>query len=250
MRVGDLGSVSLGPVSALGDGVRRWLRRGCLLVGSSHGCEQSAAAVPPELARRFECTKRVRFVCAGGRVGGGGRWKEGASAILVTASGLRISVTVSRLWVHLASSPPHSKQGEGGGTSSSSSSSSAVASSGSEDTLGAAAAAAVALVATATPSAALQAVCSAGGDASGAGSSGRESPTFLSRTEAGFGSGEGSRKERKARSTSLCHQELGENASATLLLELLGKPEYVERGKAVLWDGGVNWMLLEPEGGK
>ena len=40
--------------------------------------------------------------------------------------------------------------------------------------------------------------------------------------------------------------ELGENARVTVLLELVGKPEYVERGRALLWDGGVGTLPLEP----
>jgi hypothetical protein len=150
----------------------------------------------------------VRFaVCSGsgGSGGGGGggvggvRWKEGTSLVLITASGLRVGVQLSKVCVTY---PPNSAAA-----------------------LAAAAAASVA------------AAASSGGSSAAAGEG----------SAAAAGAPE-SRRERKARtaSLSLSLSELGELASVTVLLDLAGKPEYVERGRALLWDGGVHTLLLEP----
>jgi GTPase len=90
LRAGELGSVGLGPTAGLpAGGLRaRRLRRGCVLMGG---------AAPPALP----LARRVRAVAppgtAAARALRAGRWREGASAVLVGASGLKANATVARV---------------------------------------------------------------------------------------------------------------------------------------------------------
>lgn len=97
LRAGELGSVSLGPPASLpAGGLRaRRLRRGCVLVGGAAG------GVP--LARRVRVAANAGGAAARAlqaAAGGGASrfpWREGASVVLVGASGLKANATIGRV---------------------------------------------------------------------------------------------------------------------------------------------------------
>jgi GTPase len=98
LRAGELGSVSLGPAAALGLRARR-LRRGCVLLGAPPG------APPPALplAKRVRAAPAAPPAAAAAAAAAGGaggaaphaKWREGVSAVLVGASGLKAQVSIA-----------------------------------------------------------------------------------------------------------------------------------------------------------